>query len=337
VNPAHASVHGFAGSFAKEYPNWQVGVIDLEEGCRWPLEEIFTLKPDYRGNSLVYRDGEWYRRQILPVDYGAPGKTLYKSGGVYVVVGGAGGLGEVWSEYMIKTYQAKIVWIGRREKNDAIQKKLDKLAALGTAPYYIAADATDLKALNKAYETIKEKYSTINGIIHAAIVLQDQSLAKMDEEGLKASLRAKVDVSVRLAQVFDGEQLDWVLFFSSMQSFVKAPGQSNYAAGCAFKDAFAHQLAIKWPCAVKVMNWGYWGNVGIVAARAYRERMAKLGMDSIEAPEAMAALEMLLSGTLNQAGFVKTTKPLEQVNSSELIAVYPDAKMPDVQNVLNNL
>ncbi|MDK2598870.1 KR domain-containing protein [Bacillus stercoris] len=57
--------------------------------------------------------------------------TKYKHGGVYVVIGGAGGIGEAWSEYMIRTYQAQIVWIGRRKKDAAIQSKLDRLALLG--------------------------------------------------------------------------------------------------------------------------------------------------------------------------------------------------------------
>lgn len=126
-------------------------------------------------------------------------------------------------------------------------------------PIYIQADATYLKSLQKAYEEIKQTHAEIHGVIHSAIVLLDKSLANMDEESFRAGFSAKMDVSVHLAQVFQHEALDFVLFFSSMQSFIKAPGQSNYAAGCTFKDAFARQLAQEWACAVKVMNWGYWG------------------------------------------------------------------------------
>ena len=61
-------------------------------------------------------------------------------------------------------------------------------------------------------------------MVHAAIVLADQSLARMEEDRFRASLSAKVDVSVRLAQASAGEALDFVLFFSSLQSFTKAAG-----------------------------------------------------------------------------------------------------------------
>jgi hypothetical protein len=92
-----------------------------------------------------------------------------------------------------------------------------------------------------------------------------------------------------------------------MQSFTKAPGQSNYAAGCCFADAYAYGLRDR-EYAVKVMDWGYWGTVGVVATEPYRERMAQMGLGSIQPPEAMAALERLLAGPLDRVAFLKTTK-----------------------------
>ena len=211
---------------------------------------------------------------------------------------------------MIRTYKARIIWIGRKEKDAAIQTKLDRRAAFGVEPYYIAADATDQKALQHAYERIKERYSHINGVVHSAIVLSDQSLANMNEERFRTALSAKVDVSVRMAQVFDNEDLDFVLFFSSFNSFTKAAGQSNYVAGCMFKDAFARKLSQESPYAVKVINWGYWGSVGIVASKEYQERMAQAGVGSIEPPEAMGALETLLTGPMDQLALMKFDRAL---------------------------
>src|SRR6202012_2249433 len=158
---------------------------------------------------------------------------------------------------------------------------------------------------------IRQDHAQVHGVVHSAIVLQDKSLARMEEASFCAVLSAKVDVSVRLAQVFCEDYLDFVLFFSSLLGFDKPAGQSNYAAGCTFKDAFAQALGRVWPCPVKVMNWGYWGNVGIVASEEYRTRMARAGLGSIEAGEAMAALEALLAGSQDQLGLLKTTGPLE--------------------------
>jgi NADP-dependent 3-hydroxy acid dehydrogenase YdfG len=305
VYPSHAGLHGLIGSLAKEYPAWKVRLIDLEAGCDLSAKKILTPPPDPAGRAWVYRGREWYRQRLIPCRRPQVLRTLYRTKGVYVVIGGAGGIGEVWSEYMIRTYQARIVWLGRRSKDAAIKAKIDRLAALGPAPWYIVADAAKEKALQRAYEKIKGRFPQIHGVIHAAIVLLDQSLAKMEEERFRAGLSAKVDVSVNLARAFQKEPLDFVMFFSSMNSFLKAPGQSSYASGCTFKDAFVHQLSKKWPCAVKVMNWGYWGKEGVVSSKAYRDRMAQVGIGSIEPQEAMEALEALLAGPLNQTALMK--------------------------------
>lgn len=339
VDPADASLHGFAGSMAKEYMNWKVRLVDLEDGCDWPAADIFTLPADPQGNSFAYRGMEWYRQQLVPFQPLHTEQTKYRTGGTYVVIGGAGGIGEVWSEYMVKAYRAQIIWIGRRQKDEAIQAKLDRLAALGPAPLYMAADAADRQALQKAYEEIKQQYSQINGVVHSAVVLSDQSLSKMTEEQFRLVLATKVDVSVHMAQVFRDEPLDFVMFFSSTQSLSRSPGQSNYASGCTFKDAFARRLSKERTCAVKVINWGYWGSVGVVAAKPYRDRMEMAGVGSTEPEEGMEALEKLLSAPVEQLALVKFTKlqAMTGINTEERFVVYPESipsTIPDVRDVI---
>ncbi|MEJ2415809.1 MAG: SDR family NAD(P)-dependent oxidoreductase, partial [Exilibacterium sp.] len=308
---AHASVHGLMGSLAKEYSGWSVRVVDLEAGVeRGPLLLALSLPFDAHGNLWAQRGGQWYRQQLLPCEFSDAAQRLGgRSGGVYVVIGGAGGIGEVWSEYMIRTYGAQLIWLGRRQQDDNIQARLERMAALGTVPLYIRADAADRAALQQAYTEIKSRFGAIHGLVHAAIVLQDRSLGNMDEARFRTSLAAKVNTSAHMAEVFAEETLDFVLFFSSLQSFSKAAGQSNYSAGCTFTDAFAWQLAQAWPCPVKIINWGYWGSVGVVSSDHYRKRMAAAGIGSIEPPEAMTALEQLLCGPLAQMALLKTTRP----------------------------
>ncbi|KAF6594905.1 hypothetical protein H6F38_34485, partial [Paenibacillus sp. EKM208P] len=80
----------------------------------WPLSDIFTLPSDRQGRMWVFRNGQWYRQQLIPFKQtsGLKGQTLYKARGVYVVIGGAGTIGEAWSKYMACTYQAQMVWLG---------------------------------------------------------------------------------------------------------------------------------------------------------------------------------------------------------------------------------
>ncbi|CAM2145834.1 Polyketide synthase PksN [Paraburkholderia tropica] len=336
VNPIDAGLHGLIGSMAKEYTNWQTKLIDVDRNEDWPVAEIFSLPFDQEGNTWACRNKTWHKQRLIPVHSNQPVHTKYKHGGVYVVIGGAGGIGEAWSEYVIRTYQAHVVWIGRRTKDASIQSKLDRLARLGPAPFYIEADAANREDLERAYAAIKQIHQEINGIIHSAIVLQDQSLMNMDEERFRNVLSAKVDVSVQMAQVFQKEPLDFALFFSSVQSFARASGQSNYAAGCSFKDAFAHRLSQVWPCTVAVINWSYWGSIGVVSSPDYQRRMAQAGIGSIEAPEAMEALELLLGGPLKQLVMMKMAD-CETGNDSgqndETIEVYPETHSSAIEKL----
>ncbi|GFE86020.1 SDR family NAD(P)-dependent oxidoreductase [Steroidobacter agaridevorans] len=331
VSPTHGALSGLVGSLAKEYPEWNLQLLDVDDLQSLGAEQCLTLPANKQGDCLAHRQGEWFVEGLARVDALPESPAAYRQGGVYVVIGGAGGIGEVWSRFMVEHYQAELVWIGRRPLDTAIEDKLQSLAQLGPAPRYFSADATRLDSLQATFDRIREIYPRIHGVVHSAIVLQDQSLSRMDEATFRSSLAAKVDVSVNMDAVFGGLDLDFMLFFSSLISFTKAPGQSNYAAGCTFKDSFAHSLARRRSYPIKIMNWGFWGNVGIVAAEFYNRRMQQMGFGSIEAPEAMDALKTLVSAGVNQLALVKAidVRAVEGISRPEVIS-YASTHVTDV-------
>ena len=127
---------------------------------------------------------------------------------MYVVIGGASGLGAAWTEYMIRTYQAHIIWLGRREQDTEISEQIARMGA--SAPRYIQADITDSTSLQQAYDTIKDKHAVIHGVVHSALVLADKSLQQMDESTFQASLAPKVAGTVYLAEIFGQDKLDFM-------------------------------------------------------------------------------------------------------------------------------
>ena len=165
---------------------------------------------------------------------------------------------------------------------------------------YFSADATNQDSLEQVCKTILKAYPAINGVLHSALVLHDQSIARMEESAFRSSLSSKVDISVNMDRVFGRQELDFMLFFSSIISFIKSPGQCNYSTGCNFKDSFAHKLQQERPYPVKIMNWGYWGNVGVVADDSYKKIMAQMGIGSIEPDEGMASLQALVRSPMRQ-------------------------------------
>src|SRR5579864_2027432 len=125
IHPAHAGIAGLIGSAAKEFPQWQLRLLDVDSLRSLSVQECLSVPSDPEGNMLAYRRGEWFQQGLALVPTVAERKPGYRQNGVYVVIGGAGGLGEVWTRFMMEHYQANVVWIGRREYDAAIERKIN--------------------------------------------------------------------------------------------------------------------------------------------------------------------------------------------------------------------
>ena len=330
ADAAGSSLIGLAGSMAKEHIRWQVNFRDVTTPSDIPMALNTHFDDVPSGEPMALRHQQFYAQQLSAVAIEPQPISGFKNSGLYVLIGGAGGIGEVLTDYLVKDFAADVVWIGRRALDEDIKAQLARYEQDKVS--YISADCTSVDALKTALDTITERYCigesktrNINGVVHSAIVLQDQSLAQMTDEQFEGSLRAKVDISIAMVEVFGHLPLDFMLFFSSMQSFTRAAGQSNYAAGCTFKDTFANQISGKLNTAIKVMNWGYWGSIGIVSTPEHRARMAQFGIDSIEPDEAIKSLESLLHSQMGQMGLLKVTDAsvLDGICSSEQLTVAP--------------
>ena len=310
VAPRHAGIAGFVGSLGREYPEWDIRLLDVDTLDALSANECSSLPGEAPVSCLAHRDGEWFQRGLASLETMPASHDGYRQGGTYLVVGGAGGIGVAWSRYMIERYDARLVWIGRRPLDADIAAKIEALGRIGHAPEYIPADATDPEALQRAAERIRVVHPVLHGIVHSAIDLRDKSLAQMDAADLESAVAAKMAVAVNLDSVFGAQDLDFVMFFSSMIAFTTGAGQANYSAGSTFADSFALGLAQRRPYPVKIMNWGYWGGVGVVADPFHQERMRQMGIGSIDAPEAMAALQTLVDHAgLSQMAVIKALDP----------------------------
>jgi acyl transferase domain-containing protein/SAM-dependent methyltransferase len=333
VVPFMASVHGLARSMAEEFFHWSVDCIDIDynevlPGTGGPARWLAAPLPPNHGEWAL-RKGVLWQRGLSPVQLPEPVETRFKAGGVYVIVGGAGGIGLELALHAAVNVKAKLVLTGRSELSSLQMEKVSHIEQAGGEVLYLRADAGDQEAMKRVANAAIERFEKIDGVVHSAIVLQDRLLENMDEETLLAALVPKTNGSVVLYEVFKDMPLDFMLFFSSAQSFIGNKGQANYAAACTFKDAFAHYIAIRSPFDVKVVNWGYWGSVGIVSSPEYQRRLAALGAYSITPAEGMEAIERVLAGPHSQVVSIKASQDLlcrmgagEDMNAGDIERTY---------------
>ena len=332
-NPYAASLIGFCKSLAKEQARWEVSCLDVSlDDDKEYQALVAAIRSEPRlliGEEVAVRRGTRYVRTIRPLSLPSAAATPFKSQGVYLILGGAGGIGLELSNYLAETVQARLVLLGRSELNEAQQEKLARIEARGGKVLYLQADATDSLGLKAAVEKAKEHFGQINGVIHSAIVLDDKTLENMDERVLRSALAPKVTGSVALYHALQDEELDFMLFFSSAQSFCGNPGQSNYAAACTFKDAYADYLRGRVGYPVKVINWGYWGEVGIVATEEHQRRLAAQGIYSISPAEGMETVKRTLAQPVTQVMPIKADEHLLLMMGMDLthrVEILPDAE-----------
>ncbi len=234
-------------------------------------------------------------RVLHPFAPDAASATPFKSRGVYLILGGGGGIGLELARYLADNAQAKLALLGRSAPTPELEKELKKIERLGGEALYLQADATDLSSLRDAVQKAKIAFGALNGVVHSAVVLRDKALDNMDEAMLRTALASKVAGSINLYRAVAGEPLDFLLFFSSVQSFLGNAGQANYAGASTFQDAFAQSIARLASFPVKTINWGYWGEIGVAASEQFRARLASQGVGAIAPGEGMEALRRALT------------------------------------------
>ncbi|MFI8356846.1 SDR family NAD(P)-dependent oxidoreductase [Streptomyces cyaneofuscatus] len=313
--PVAAALFGLCRSLAKEYPGWRVGCVDIatRELTGPAADEVARTvalesgHPD--GDEIVLRDGRRWKRLLRIADTSAPHESPFRQGGTYVILGGAGGIGAVTALHLARRAGANVALLGRRAATPGIEEHLRAVEEAGGHAMYVQADASDEASLTAAVAAVNRRFGRIHGAFHSALVLADSRLADMDEAALDAVLAPKARGSVSLARVLRDEPLDFLVLYSSAQSFSGNAGQSNYAAASTFQDAFGSGLAREGR-PVHVVNWGYWGEVGVVAKASYRRRMQAMGVHSVSSEEGMAALEAVLGRGLPQAMVIKAEQRL---------------------------
>jgi acyl transferase domain-containing protein/acyl carrier protein len=306
--PFAAAIYGLARSITKEYPHFKVSCIDIPtQGLSRPdqgaLAGAVIAEPGHlRGKEIALRDGKRFQCTMAAMALPPQAAEPYRQGGVYLILGGAGGLGYLFSQHLAETHNARLVWVGRRPLSADIQANIAGIEARGGKVLYLQADAGDPAALRAAFARARAHFGAIHGVVHSAVVLGNHPLATTEEATFSAGVRAKIIGSLALHQAAAGEPLDFLLYFGSIASFLNNGGASPYAAGCTFQDRYATFQRSRVPYPVRLINWGPWGKVGAVAdtAEIQEQQFRAIGVGAIAPADGMEAVRRVLAQRVPQ-------------------------------------
>ena len=234
-----------------ENPRLQVQCIDLG-GVTDPLDPASVRRLLLENARFVEDVAVRYRRsvrQVKTLEEVGPLAQLtglaWKQGGVYLITGGAGGLGLIFAQEIIRHVKDAILFLtGRSTLSESRSLAIDALRAAGARVYYEQVDVCDAQAVNQLFAQIarecrKLQRGSLNAIIHSAGVIHDNFIIKKTKEEVKSVLAAKVAGAVNLDLASRGVDLDFMVFFSSLSAAVGNPGQADYATANAFMDSYA--------------------------------------------------------------------------------------------------
>lgn len=311
--PADGIFVGLFQTLLKEHPTWNVRTLVLNQASPENLSRVLSANLPLRHPQPIGISADSaYFANMSPAniidsvqDDVAQHSSTYPSAGFkqrghYLIIGGNGGIGSLLAKHLATKYHANLMLVSRRSNADACEE----LRALGaTSAVSYSLDLCDETAVTEVFTNITQ----LDGVIHSALVLKDAAMTNMDADTLFAVLRPKVHGARNLLNAIKHRSLDFCLFFSSIQSFIANAGQANYSAACVAKDAFAEVLHQTFMHNTKVVNWAFWGNVGIVAKPEYREIMQRREIGSIEADEGLSIIEHFLTSPLRQITVIKAS------------------------------
>ncbi|MDF4004937.1 SDR family NAD(P)-dependent oxidoreductase, partial [Luteibacter sp. PPL552] len=231
----------------------------------------------------------------------------WKDHGVYLITGGAGGLGLIVARAIaLAVRHPVLVLTGRSAMNDTIRASVRMLEALGAVVRYHAADVADAIALGELVRGIPEAFESLDGIVHSAGVVRDGYLAGKTPAQLREVFAAKVAGTLHLDAATRDMPLDCFVVFSSIAGALGNVGQADYAAANAFMDAFATRRAGQVARGERQgrtlsINWPLWDEGGMRADEATRAMLSRQwGMQALATDAGIRALDQALAGDAAQ-------------------------------------
>ncbi len=225
----------------------------------------------------------------------------WREGGVYLISGGLGGLGVVFTrEILQRVNGARIILCGRSQLKEEKVALLNELRSSAAAVDYCQLDVCDAEAVNGLVELIERKYGALHGIIHSAGVLDDKLIVHKSSEEFKRVLGVKTQGLVYLDWASRRSLLDLFLIFSSTSSFGNA-GQADYSAANGFMDGYAcyRQKLVDLQQRhgrTLVVNWGLWREGGMGVSPRVEARLQNYwGLHALPADNALRALYSMLA------------------------------------------
>ncbi len=273
----------------------QIEMSDADALSESRLVSIIEAQAQDTASAQVrYRQGRREVKTLVEMSDRPSAGIPWRDNGVYLITGGAGGLGLIFAKEIAQQVQTPtLILTGSRARSDD-DPHIEALKATGARVEYRVSDVSNAQAVAVLVNELMDRYGTLNGVIHSAGVIKDDFLINKTAAELKSVLAPKVGGLLNLDQATADLPLDLLVTFSSIASAFGSVGQADYASANAWMDCYAswrneqvaqgrrfgRTLSIAWPL---------WAEGGMQVSEAIQEQMKQRGLYPLPSSAGIAA------------------------------------------------
>ncbi len=294
----HAPLWGLVRAARAEYPQRSLRLVDTgsgaEDAAALARAVSVTDEPE-----IAVRGGEIRVARLVAVEPEPEGVTAGTpaSQGTALITGGTGELGRELARHLVRTRGVRRLVLTSRQ-GDRAPGAADLAAELTGAGAdsvrIVACDVADRQALAGLIGSIDD----LDSVWHLAGVLDDGLLPDQNTERLERVLAPKLDAALHLHELTREHALSEFVLFSSLAGVFGSAGQSTYAAGNAFLDAFA-VWRVHAGLPARSLSWGLWeqAGTGLTAhlGQAELTRIRRMGVEPLSVDEGLRTLDAALA------------------------------------------
>lgn len=280
---------GYARALRKEWPDVTIRCLRLEGPLDVPLAAAVLFHGPSDTHLVQDPAGRLWREAHtpLPIADGAP--MPHRTDGAILATGGGDGITAEILVAIAQRWHVPIAVLGRTAfpgdestpRADAIRGTRDRITAAGSEFLYCQADATDADAVRNAVKRITERFGPVRGLILGAGAMREDRIEAKTRAVESQILDAKIAQANIFRELFEKEDLDFAVLFSSIASYTGNVAQADYvAANLAFEE-----IGAQWnrtvPYPVRSILWSIWDETGL-APPWLRTQMSLGGLQGIK-------------------------------------------------------
>ena len=326
LSPAKATLLGLCKTIPWELPDFACKSVDIEVPAEGSWTEhslldqlVAELESKEQQPVVSYRGACRWIQTFDQVPLEACGPELVRERGVYLITGALNEVGFQFAEWLASDAHAAVVLVDPRplpsreqweiwpttHVGEPAAEQITRIQAWeqGGAKVLISnADVADGNKMRELRDQVHEVWGKIDGVIHAAGFSEREPIASKTRSNIAAVLAPKIQGALVLDEVFAGEDLDFMVFCSSLNSVVGAAEQADCAAANAFLDSLARRNFFRSRSFTMSINWDVWtasdGAVSSVANSA--------SSGGIKPDEAVEVLRRLLRAKPGPQAIIST-------------------------------